>query len=397
MRNINGKVTRAEFFYLTAYFLYIFAGTVISNSYLFGTSEFRHEITNAINYVATILFIISFIFQELEIKTVIKKGIIAIVGLLVAASSHSIGFGVAIMAIISAVNVDFNKITKCCIYANLFCVLIVFFPTLIGLVPDVTFDHNGVIAHSLGFCYYSNLPFIVFMLMMLIYLVSKTRIQENIVLLISIPIQYIVYKVCTVRLVFVIYALFLLLVVISRLFSKNPKHKFINFVSLAMFPAMMLFAIFSSLNVNNYSAFSKLNGWLNYRLGFNYTGFQRYGISLFGTKIITNAGYIDQNNINHYFYIDSGYAYSLLSYGILISVLLIILWSVLSYESAKENEFKMLVICIVVCIFSFVNNFFFNISLNPSLILAVNLFLDKNKGKIFRKTYQLDKFDRRLI
>lgn len=391
MRIKSIKVKKSELLYFTAYFLFIFAGTTISNSYLFGTSSYRHEITNICNYISTILFVASFVMQKMEIKVVLKKLVTAAVAFLVSANTHSIGFGVSIMAVISAVNIDIKKIIKCCIYTNIFCLLIVVIPALLGMIPNEVRIHNGLEAQSLGFAYYSNAPYILLMVTILLFLLAKNKKQENIIILFATPIQYLIYKTNTVRLVLYIYILFVILVFLFRFLNKNVKHNIINFLSLIMFPAATVFTVFASLNVNKYVFLTKLNDLLNSRLGFNNIGFQRYGVSLFGNKIETNSGFIDENFYNHYFYIDSGYAYALLSYGLLISILLIVLWSVLSHHAAKKNDFKLLIVCIVNCVFSFVNNLLFNISLNPILIMALNLLLSRNKEEVRGVDYKLSK------
>ena len=165
-----------------------------------------------------------------------------------------------------------------------------------------------MIAHGLGFAYYSNMPCIVFLCTIAIYWLIKSKIVERIFLIVSIPVHILVYKISTVRLVFYLYILFLVFAFI--------------FIVTFMF--------------EKFRALSAFNAAINFRLSFNLQGFQKYGIRLLGQKIVTEAEHIDFNFINHYFYIDCGYVYMLIGYGIILFIIIMMIYILLSrYAVAK--------------------------------------------------------------
>jgi hypothetical protein len=372
----NLKIKRNELFYFVALFMQAFANTVISNSYLFGKGVYRFTISNYILYTSALLFLISFCLKQTRLAYILLQFSIGIIALVVADNISSIGFGVSVLAIIASVNIDFKKIVKWCLFINCFCLVIVIMPSLIGIIPNETYSHFDSTAYSLGFSYYSNAPYIIFMITILGYWLLRTKKQEKFFLLFSSLIQYIVYKICTVRLIFYLYIVFLILVFMSRWLNIEKKHKIITFLSAFMFPVAVLITVIGSLKVNTSSFWTKINEFFNSRLIMNFTGFMRYGVKLLGQKIETSQEYWDLNHINHYFYIDSAYAYILICYGIIFSFILITAYSVLSYYAAKTNNIKLLIWCIVICVFSLINNIIFNISLNPLPILAINILLD---------------------
>lgn len=121
----NLKVKYIEFFYFMALFLFGFANTVISNSYLFGKSGSKFEVANYVSYMAAVLFFISFCCGQMKLITIVKNGFLCFVAFFVSLNTSSIGFGVSILAIIAAVNIDFRKIVKWCICINIFYLFII--------------------------------------------------------------------------------------------------------------------------------------------------------------------------------------------------------------------------------------------------------------------------------
>lgn len=380
----NLKVKYTEFFYFMALFLFGFANTVISNSYLFGKSGSKFEVANYVSYMAAVLFFISFCCGQMKLITIVKNGFLCFVAFFVSLNTSSIGFGVSILAIIAAVNIDFRKIVKWCICINIFYLFIVIAPSLIGLIPNETYIHDGKIAYSLGFAYYSNVSYIVLMIMVMGHYLTKTKKTENRLLLWGIPAQFIVYKVSTVKLVFYVYLLFVAAVFISRI-TVRKANKLRNLISAGMFPIAMLITIVSSLFVHSMPFLSRLDELLSARLSMNYIGFLRYGLKLFGQKIETSTEWLDINYINHYFYIDSGYIYALLGYGIIITLIVILAYSMLSYNASSNCNGKLLVWCFVVCVFCVINNILVNILINPLPILAVKMLINHRKKRTKKK------------
>ena len=85
--------------------------------------------------------------------------------------------------------------------------------------------------------------------------------------------------------------------------------------------------------------------------------------------------------INHYFYIDSGYVFSFLSYGIIFFCLLIAMYTFLSRYAIKNNQIKLAVWCLMICIYSVINDVMFNTALNPLPMIAFNLMWNSWSGK----------------
>ena len=156
----------------------------------------------------------------------------------------------------------------------------------------------------------------------MIYWLIRSKKAELLFLILSFPVHILIYKICTVRLVLYVYILFMMFVFIIGIIKKKKQHKILNCIATALYPVTAALVIVASFKYKSSSLLSALNIIINYRLKFNLQGFEQYGVSLFGQKIVSAEEYIDDNFINHYFYIDCGYVYMLIGYGLLLFIII---------------------------------------------------------------------------
>lgn len=376
---VTHKVKKKEILFFAGYFLLGLTNIVIGNSYLFG--EKRIIICKMVQYLSAIMFVGSFCVDKYKIKDFVIRIVIVALAFLVTAKSHGIGFGLCALSIITSLNINPEKIIKNSVRNNLLFITIVVFPALLGFIPDMQYVHNEMKAHSLGFAYYSNLPNILFMLTLEIYWRAKTRKKENLILILSLPIQIIIYMISTLRLTLYLYVLFLVTALGARFYNCKKKHRIMTIISTLMFPIASVGTFIISFLYEKLKLIAKFNELINYRLGFNYRGFMMYGLSLFGQKIETVEEYWDENYINHYFYIDSGYVFSILSYGIVFFLILLIMYTCISRYAVEENKIKLAVWCLMICIYLVINDVMFNTALNPLPMIAFNLMWENQKKK----------------
>ena len=371
------KYSNKEALFFLSYFLLGFAEIVVLKSYIF--VENKSQIYKMVLYLSAIFASLTFCMGRYKIKEIVWRLIILAIGFIITLQMRVIPFGISILLMVDALNIDSKKIIKNSVKNNLFYLAIVVIPSIVGAIPNNVYNHNGIYASCFGFQYYSTMPNLIFSLTIFIYLLANSKTKKRLVLLLSLPIQLIVYKYCTVRLILYVYFAFLILALMEERYDKNKKHKFISKMSAIMYPVTCIITFSISLLYTHYNVLTKLDELCNYRFGFNAIGFARYGISLFGSQIETDAGTIDSNYINHYFYIDSGYVYSLLCYGIIFFVLLIAMYSLYSKNVAKNNQSRLLVVCIIICIYSVVNNMLFSIVLNPLPLLAFQVIVNNRR------------------
>ena len=367
------RFTKKEALYLFGYFLMGLSAVVIGNSYLFGANRF--QICKVVQYISAMLFLLSFSIDKYKIADLMKSFLFGCIILISAAFMHNITFGLYGLSIVTSIHINTRKIIKNSVINNAVFLAIVVIPALLGVIPDDIYYHGDMKAHCLGFAYYANIPYIVLMETIMIYWLIRSKKAELLFLILSFPVHILIYKICTVRLVLYVYILFMMFVFIIGIIKKKKQHKILNCIATALYPVTAALVIVASFKYKSSSLLSALNIIINYRLKFNLQGFEQYGVSLFGQKIVSAEEYIDDNFINHYFYIDCGYVYMLIGYGLLLFIIIMLMYTLLSRYAAVNDDIKLMSWCFAICVFSIINNIMFNTALNPLLILGIKLLL----------------------
>lgn len=367
------RFNKKEALYLFGYFLMGLSAVVIGNSYLFGANRF--QICKVVQYISAMLFLLSFSIDKYKIADLMKSFLFGCIILISAAFMHNITFGLYGLSIVTSIHINTRKIIKNSVINNAVFLAIVVIPALLGVIPDDIYYHGDMKAHCLGFAYYANIPYIVLMETIMIYWLIRSKKAELLFLILSFPVHILIYKICTVRLVLYVYILFMMFVFIIGIIKKKKQHKILNCIATALYPVTAALVIVASFKYKSFSLLSALNIIINYRLKFNLQGFEQYGVSLFGQKIVSAEEYIDDNFINHYFYIDCGYVYMLIGYGLLLFIIIMLMYTLLSRYAAVNDDIKLMSWCFAICVFSIINNIMFNTALNPLLILGIKLLL----------------------
>ena len=274
---------------------------------------------------------------------------------------------------------SFRKITITTLCATMPAMLFVIACSQVGIIPDYIFDHNGRVAHSFGYSYYSTMPYI-FMFNISGYMYirkNKMRWYEMGVILFLV---LLVEHYTTLRLSF--YLSILEIVMYILLVKKeimNLNKKWIQTLALCLFPVTFWWTYYAAQHYTVSSKFwREMNEILSNRLTLSHDALNLYSVKLLGQYIQMKGN--SYNKINYYyFYIDSGYIYSLLGYGLLFTVILIGLYSYLTYISCKENEKELFIWLCVIALFTIANNTWVSLSYNPPLLATMIFFINRPK------------------
>lgn len=366
------KIKIREIPYFLALFLLCFSVTVVSNSYV---GMILPPQTNTIlKYIEMILFFLSILNEKWGVT---KLMIWCVVGVLTFTVSIIIDYPLLILyilAVIAADRIDFEKIKVATIFNNIFCVVLVLALCAIGLIPNQVYNHGGLKAYSLGFLYYSNLSGIVFFTSLLALSRNKKGACSWNKIIFWLIVNYLVYRVGTTRLSFYITCLMLVLIIVMEKFNliKLKNNKLTRAIVTTAYPMAALTAILIAIFYNqSVSWMRELNEVLNTRIRYSHEGLLLYPITLFGNQIkmvgsTEIANHV--NKLNEYFYIDCGYIYSLLRYGLVIFILVIIGYSIIFRYSIKKKDKLLFIYCLIVCIHSLINNTLISFELNPLLL-----------------------------
>ena len=272
--------------------------------------------------------------------------------------------------IINADLTDFKKIAKCSIASTMTATLMVIFLSKVGVLPDYIFLRGLEKAHCLGFVYYSHYPYIL-MFNMLSYMYLK---QDKLTIWhigVLLGVNYYLYRLSTLRLTFYLTILIMVAyVLLVKLDLFDLSKKWIVRLSVLLYPAMFGLSVYSSLKYSpGKRKWRLLNELLSSRLELQSEGFRRYHVTLFGQVIEVRSlinGIVAQYN---YFYIDSGFIFSLLSYGLIFTLMMVAVYSFLICRRCQKND-KIAVIWLgALAAFTVINNVWINIPYNCILMM----------------------------
>lgn len=252
----------------------------------------------------------------------------------------------------------------------------------LGVLTDYIYYQSGNReAHCFGFAYYSTFPFIVFYCSaMFLYLKKEKATLLNYIVIALINI--LMYRATTLRLTFyltfILIGIDFLLVKIKKI---NLDNKVITVVSGLLFPIGTIITYLVMLFYNGSDVrWTTINLALNGRIRLMHRGFLQYPISLFGNSIEMEGNNVLRATTN-YFYIDSGFAFSLLGYGLLFTIVVVLLYSYIYVYSCKTNNKHLFVWITCILIFTMINNTWVSINYNPVLMLSLLAVAEVRKSK----------------
>ena len=199
----------------------------------------------------------------------------------------------------------------------------------------------------------------------------------NILLLISV--NFIIFALCFTRVQVIGFFMILSLYFFRGIGKKNFFSRFGKCIALTGWPIMFILACISPFVIyaeGQSELSSEINDVTADRAGLNMLAFTRYGVSMLGNKIENEDG-------AEYFYIDSGYVYALVGYGIVFSVLVLYLYSKTFWKAFKNKNYMIYCALLVFMVLSVFNDFFMQLNYNPLLLY---LFAD-DKAKVWKKKY----------
>ena len=279
---------------------------------------------------------------------------------------------------------DFSRLVRTAFIGTWLGLLLVVPLAVCGIIPDYTYVHLGKTVHSFGFYYYSAIPYyILFTSLMYIYLKGKRlKLLEILVIYIF---QYIAYKLFCVRLTFYIG---MIMIALTLLFIKfnigNLNHAIIKGISAVLFPLSTFISCEACIKYRpGNHIWDTLNSAFNNRISQGYSAFNNYSVKLLGQQIKMRgtASLALGVTSGEYFYIDSGYVYSVLLYGLFFTIILLIVYSLLMVKICEINNKQLYVWMLAVMIFSFLNNALININMNPLLLCIPYLFQQGSKPR----------------
>jgi len=278
---------------------------------------------------------------------------------------------------------DFECIVKVSFTMSILAVLIIFIQSQKGVIEDrLNYGTRGI-SHSYGFSYYSGMAYILFYCIIMYLYMRKEKIKWLEMVIIAV-LNYILYENFRVRLTcYLIWIILIMEICIIKFNIFNINGKWIRRIfRIAFIAGEGISILVMILYDNSNRIWLMLDHLFSGRLSLNQMALKLYQIRWFGNFIITQTGTVDDNKLKiGYFYIDSGFIYSLFGYGILFTLVVILMYSFL-YDYACDSNNRVLFIWLTsVFIFTMVNNTWITLTYNPVLLYVPIIIKEKRIKK----------------
>lgn len=365
---MNKSNTISRLLYWIGLVLMVFFMNVIVSSSLI---DEHTVVANAVKYLSIFSLFAALIFKEKwtarQCAFLICLFALSLCVILFASSNRILLF---IMCVVAAAGISPKKLCRNLIIFNAICVSIVMLSAFVGIIPNNTYLRFGRTVYSFGYYYYSWLAYIcLFFTISGYYLINGkySKGKELLFIMVSLGLNIIVYYLTGTRLQIYSYIIFVVLSLLYGSFKFNKRRKKIRMIlATIMFPLGAVLSILTSYYFKNIPSLGTLDIILNYRLTLGWMAFQRYPINAFGNAIVT----AEHTATQEYFYLDNGYLYGLLSYGVIVFIATILMYTIISRYAVRTNDYKLFSWCIIVCVFSLVNDVLIRPDINALLLFS---------------------------
>lgn len=279
-------------------------------------------------------------------------GVLALSFLAIYKNTRDINLPIMAYLVIGAYGVSFRKIisvyTAIGIPMLLFCIV----ASQTGLIPDLVFDMSSSLRgfrHSFGFIYPTDFAaHVIYLVLSYSWLRGKklTWLELAMFAFLGLVINYF----CDTRTSFSCLMLFILFLVREKLFS-SPNCRVISKTNMLLFSATLKFlsaysVIFSSLFMiiltvcySKSAMLSRIDHIVAGRLSMSNLAIKQYGMKLLGQEITMQGnGYSESSLLEKYFFIDCSYIKMLVCYGLVVSILIWIAYTLLGRRAIKAND-----------------------------------------------------------
>ena len=281
--------------------------------------------------------------------------------------------------IFSANNIKIDYIVKVFFYSLLVLTSLIILMSFLGVLSDKVQTHGIgdeiLESHALGFKWYSGPTFRAITLIISYLYLNRGKanyLQLACVLFVSI----VLVLITTRRLLLLISITTVVLYWLSyRLRILEFNSKFWKFVSLFAYPVAFAFYIILAFSTFISPSFYEwYDDNTSGRLSLTLAAFVQYPITLWG-NVVDLVGAIEAEYSSlDYNYIDSGYIYWLLVYGVLFCLFIVISHIVIIYRSYKSQNKFLYIWCLLLAFMNISNDFFTASYLNPIIFLLLAKF-----------------------
>ena len=382
---IKSRLTKKELLFYTAFGINIFRRLLQVSLINYITPSFLYR---GADYLVLILLLVQWIsYEKFTIKKLLVWGISLSTCLLMFIMHGYLSPLIAISLVLSAQDIKIERLVKFSSRILLSITLIVVGSYALGIVQDYTYVHRVggelVTAHSYGFKYYGTIGYI-FMTLTASYLFLHKK-SKVIVLIILFFVNYWAYSFHTTRLAFYVSVAFIIFYILLNRFEVIKLKLKIWKPIAAIFPTLLCFVTYVLVRLYSQggrTALLTVFNTINSRFAYSAEAVREYGICLMGSKVIMYGNEkLIYGNATTGFYIDSGYIYSLVAYGIIMTVVILILYTILLRYLVDEKAAFLTIWTMFLLVCSMMNDFLLSPEYNLVMFLIPQAIISAYKKR----------------
>ncbi|WP_318766684.1 polysaccharide biosynthesis protein [Lactiplantibacillus carotarum] len=376
---VNFLQRHVETAYLSLFALYLLSVTINTTTFYV---YYPHRIAVIIQLMTAGLLLLKIVcFDQLTAQETIWEvsllGLVTIIALI--SSAHYLV--VTALLIIGARGVDFRRIVRVYLWLVGVVLLLAWIAAMFGVIKNITFVTTSGLRQSFGVVYTTDFAAHVFYwCCAYLYLIAKRfRVVSLIPVLAATGVIYYFTRTWTDTIAMII----LIITFLAYVYRRQLSHVKLVRVSLRYnflaIPIISLSIIWLSA-VFSYSdrVLVKLNGLLSNRLALGNNAFLAYGVKILGQPLIPVNGWggdrsetftNDLGNLT-YFFIDSSFINMLVSYGLLITLVVVLGITVFLYLRTRKNDYLLPVIFLAIAIASAFDQHFLEVTYNVFILAS---------------------------
>ena len=382
---ISGKKEKLSIRQLTecALFLYVYF-------MVFSYTEYGHDLNlqypnffQIIRFACYFLCVVRIFLKDSYKKESFIVAIIAIGLCVLCAVTNGENLIFFYMLFLLAVNgCDSERIIKVCLYAQGIVLFVTTCLSMCGFIDNASVFTGGRLRQYLGFTWVTFAPGLFFFICVEIIYLKKGLVSWKlyIPLIVYAIVLYIQTK---TRMLFFMNVLVLTyFLVFGKKLVKTDQEKIFRMLVITPWICAIISFVMVWLYGKGNRMMISLDLVIN-RLGLAYNGIQKYGIHLFGQPISWLGNSLYNIADWRYNYVDCSYVQTALNYGGLFLILVLMVYSIILYNSYTRGDFYLSIIIVFILVLCITESRLFDLSFNPFILLcSTKNFLNKKLEKI---------------
>lgn len=289
------------------------------------------------------------------------------------------------LLIIAAKDADGEDILKASLVARSILLALTVILSQCGVVTDYIFDVSSRSRHGLGFSWTTYAPVMFFFLVLCYACLRREKVSLFDVLVIE-AVNYWMFRKTNTRLVFLMTAVFAVIVYIMGLYIRNNQCRYKTskvekmLITVPVLCCVLGIVIHAAYTPYNHFLY-RLNTLMSTRLVLGHNAIIKYGITLFGQPIRW-VGQSRNSTGGLYNFVDCSYLQILLEYGILFLVIVVLLYTMIMYKAVRSKNRYLELSILFICIFCISEARLFTLQYNPFLLLTFSELVSVNDRMI---------------